>query len=142
MNRKNRGAGRVRPNGRILAVLCGLPLLGCSLITVHTPGGDTRRMNQREFSEYVEQVFRYHNQIVNEIIDLTNSSGDTDELDEEESAELAKEEARMIQVCASLNEIVSESMTGQDTDFRAKLRLIDAVPECEAATRRVEDLLP
>lgn len=142
MSRKYRGTWPARPNGRILAILCGLPLLGCSLITVHTPNGDTRTMSQREFAEYVEQVFRYHNQVVNEIIELSNSSDDSDDLDEEESAELAKEEARMIQVCASLNEVVSESMTGQDTDFRAKLRLVDAVPECEAATRKVEDLLP
>jgi hypothetical protein len=96
-------------------------------------------MNQREFAEYVEHVFRYHNQVVNELIEL---SGTSDDIDDEDAAELAKEEAHMLQVCASLNDVVSESMTGQDTDFQAKMRLVDAVPECEAATRKVDDLLP
>ncbi|MBP1153009.1 MULTISPECIES: hypothetical protein [Methylocaldum] len=139
MNRKVGGDRPARPNGRILAIVCCLPLAACSLITVHTPGGNTRTMNQREFAEYVEHVFRYHNQVVNELIEL---SGTSDDIDDEDAAELAKEEAHMLQVCASLNDVVSESMTGQDTDFQAKMRLVDAVPECEAATRKVEDLLP
>lgn len=138
MNCKIRDGWPARSNGRVMAILCGLPLMACSL-TVHTPGGSTRTMSQSEFAEYVEKVFRYHNQVVNELIE---TSGESDDMDDEESAELAKEEAHMLQVCASLNEVVSESMTGQDTDFRAKMRLVDAVPECEAATRKVEDLLP
>jgi 23S rRNA pseudoU1915 N3-methylase RlmH len=110
--------------------------MACSLITVHTPGGDTRMMSRHEFAEYVERVFRYHNQIVSELIELSATD------DSEESAELAKEEAHMLEACASLNEVVSQSMAGLDTNFRAKMQLVDAVPECEAATRRVEDLLP
>jgi len=139
MNRKSRGRRPDRLNGLIPAILCGLPLTACSLITVHTPAGDTRTMSQREFAEYVEHVFRYHNQIVDELIE---ASGTSDDSEDERSAELAKEEAHMLQVCASLNEVVSESMSGHDTAFGAKMGLVDAVPECEAATRKVEDLLP
>lgn len=136
MNRKSRGDRPARPIGPVAAILCGLPLMACSLITVHTPAGDTRTMSQHEFAEYVEQVFRYHNQVVNELIELSATD------DKGESAELAKEEARMLQACASLNEVVSESMAGLDSNFRAKMQLVDAVPECEEATRKVEDLLP
>lgn len=93
-------------------------------------------MSRHEFAEYVERVFRYHNQIVSELIELSATD------DSEESAELAKEEAHMLEACASLNEVVSQSMVGLDTNFRAKMQLVDAVPECEAATRRVDDLLP
>lgn len=136
MNRKSRGDRLAWPSGSVSAILCGLPLMACSLITVHTPGGDTRMMSRHEFAEYVERVFRYHNQIVSELIELSATD------DSEESAELAKEEAHMLEACASLNEVVSQSMVGLDTNFRAKMQLVDAVPECEAATRRVDDLLP
>jgi len=139
MNFKIRGRQPDPLSGLVLAILCGLPLTACSLITVHTPGGDTRTMSQREFAEYVEHVFRYHNQIVDELIE---ASGTSDDNEDETSSELEKEEAHMLQACASLNEVVSESMSGHDTALQAKMSLVDAVPECEAATRKVEDLLP
>ncbi len=93
-------------------------------------------MNEAEFASYVEHVFRHHNTVVNNLL-FAASKGD----DSRDSG-LTQAEARMAHACLPLNEVASSTASGKTPDFWTRMRLGDAVPECEAATRKVEELLP
>ncbi|MFM8333813.1 MAG: hypothetical protein ACKN9T_19235, partial [Candidatus Methylumidiphilus sp.] len=43
--------------------------------------------------------------------------------------------------CQPLNEAAAAAATGEKPGFWTRMRLLDAVPACEAATRRLEKLL-
>ncbi len=116
-----------------------LALAGCGTITTHTAGGKQLVMNQEEFAKYVERVFRYHNQIMN---DLIESAQDSEELAPAEAKKLSAAEAKMVEVCHPLNEVVSESLSGKDVGLQTEMELVDTVPACEEATRAVDDLMP
>jgi hypothetical protein len=103
------------------------------------PGGETHEMSQSEFAAYAEHVFRHHNEVVNRLI---AAFGSDDGADEKGSTELTKAETRMLQACAPLNEVVSDSLGGETATLGARMGLLDVVPACEAATEKVEDLLP
>lgn len=96
-------------------------------------------MSQEEFEKYVEQVFRYHNQVMN---DLIETAPDRVAQSPDESKKLDAAESRMVMTCRILNEIVTESMSGENPGLKLKLDLIDSVPACEAASRTVDDLMP
>jgi hypothetical protein len=123
---------------RILAAALGFILAACSSIKTHTPDGQTWVMSEAEFSAYVEHVFRYHNQVVNSLIEASYAPEDSDRSGR---TDLARAETRMLEACAPLNEVVSDSLSGRNSGLRAKLRLIDTAPACEGATRSVEALL-
>lgn len=96
-------------------------------------------MSQDEFEKYVENVFRYHNQVMN---DLIETAADRVTQSPEESKKLDAAEARMILTCQVLNEIVTEAMSGENPGLKLKLDLIESVPDCEAASKTVDDLMP
>ena len=54
---------------------------------------------------------------------------------------LAKAEKRMITECEPLNEVVTETLAGQSIGLKLKLQLAEAVPNCRAATERVDKLI-
>ncbi len=123
---------------RLLALIpAALSLAGC--LKVHMANGKDLVMTEAEFSKYVERVFRYHNQVMNELIE---SGEDPEALDSEEARRLAAAEAKMVEVCNPLNEVVSESLSGEKVGLKTEMALVDAVPACEAATHTVEDLMP
>lgn len=119
------------------AVLIGALLFaGCSGIRTKTPEGVSVTMNEAEFAAYVEHVFRHHNNVVNDLVFVSNMTDQN-----KGHAELVGAEARMDNACLPLNELVSALSGGQKPGFRTKSQLANAVPECEAATRRVETLI-
>jgi hypothetical protein len=128
-------AAGVRP----LAV-CGLALAlaGC-MITTHWPSGKQMVMSQEEFAEYVEHVFRYHNQVMNSLIESAEERG---EQDTAEAKALSEAEAKMIKICQPLNDVVSESLTGESIGLQTEMELADTVPACEEASQMVEELMP
>ena len=112
-------------------VLCS----ACTSIPTKTPDGVPVFMDQNEFTAYVERVFRHHNNVVNESLFAT-----TDALNDKNDPVL-KAEMSMDHACQPLNEVVSATATGQPVDFSMKMKLGEAVPACEAATRTLEQLL-
>jgi hypothetical protein len=119
---------------------CGLALAlaGCT-ITTHKPGGKKMVMSQEEFADYVEHVFRYHNQVMNSLIESADERG---EQDSAEARELSAAEAKMIEICQPLNEVVSESLSGKSVGLQTEMELADTVPACEEASQVVEELIP
>ncbi len=113
-------------------ILCA----GCSSIHTKTPEGEPVVMNEADFAAYFEHVFRHHNNVVNELLYV--STGNLDGGNDPMSAA----EMKMDHACQPLNEIAAAAAGGQPADFWTKMQLMDAVPECEAATRRLEKLLP
>lgn len=115
-----------------------LCLSACSSVQVRYPDGTTALQTREEFAAYVEYVFRYHNRVVNDLI-VAASLFDDGVLTE--NALVVRAEENMAAVCQPLNDTVSASIEGRDIGFFHKLQLPEAVPACEAASRRVEALL-
>ena len=108
-------------------------LAACGVNT-RDENGTPIRMTTEEFAEYVEQVFRHHNGVVNELILATSLSDDPDLA---LPAELIAAEKEMVAKCQPLNEMVSATIEGRVLSSWKKLRLIDQVPTCAKWSRRV-----
>lgn len=109
-------------------------LAGCSTVHTKTPEGKSVEMNKKEFADYLEQVFRHHNSVVDRLLYSADAPGNR-------NSSLGKAEASMAFACLPINEVVSASAMGQTTSYCARMHLTEAVPECEAATRTVEQLI-
>ena len=127
---------QARRNINLLIV--SLALGACSGVNTREPDGRLVRMSKDEFAEYVEATFRHHNRIVNDLI-LASSLADEELLLD---PALLKAEETMASACHPLNAMVSATIEGRELSFWSKLRLIDQVPECAAATNRVKELIP
>ncbi|MDD1649438.1 MAG: hypothetical protein LUO80_03465 [Methylococcaceae bacterium] len=114
-------------------------LAGCSTITTHKSTGEEIVMTREEFEQYVEHVFRYHNQVMSELIE---SAEDRTELSVTEARQFTAAEKNMDTACEPLNEVVSKSLSGENVGLKLKMDLVDAVPACEEASKVVDDLLP
>ena len=137
---RNANRSRQRPRTTLLlAALAAHMTVGCSGIHTHKASGEEIVMTQEEFSQYVEHVFRYHNQVMSELME---ASADRPELETNEASELNTAEKKMLSACEPLNEVVSESLSGETVGINLKLDLVDAVPACENASKQVEDLIP
>ena len=129
---------RTRLRAAAGALALGLLLGGCATITTHGPSGEEIVMTQEEFGQYVEHVFRYHNQVMSELMEAAE---DTAERPAHQQA-LKRAEQTMIHACEPLNEVVSETLSGESVGLGLKASLIDAAPACESASRAVEELIP
>jgi hypothetical protein len=94
-------------------------------------------MSRKEFADYAEHTFRYHNRVVNDLITATSFDEEAAPAD----AALIRAEERMAASCQPLNNMVSATIEGRNLSYFAKIRLLDAVPECAAASRAVEALV-
>lgn len=121
------------------SVLTVTLLPGCFVVKTHHGGGQETMMNEEEFAKYVEQVFRFHNQVMNELIESATEGGD---MDPAEASELSAAEARMIELCQPLNEVIAGSLTGESMGLATEMGLVNTVPACEEASHRVDELLP
>jgi len=108
---------------------------GCSSIHTKTPEGEPILMNEADFAAYFEHVFRHHNTVVND--SLYVSPG----IEHDANDPVLRAEMKMDHACHLLNEVASTAATGETPDFWTKMELLDAVPECESATRYLEKLL-
>ena len=95
-------------------------------------------MTQEEFSKYVEHVFRYHNQIMAELIE---NAPDQTERNSRNYRDLTSAEKNMVTVCEPLNEVVTETLSGKNIGLQLKMKLVEAVPACESATQVVDKLI-
>ena len=121
-----------------LFFLC-LLLSACTTVTTRKSTGEEVVMSQQEFSKYVEEVFRHHNQVMAELM-----AASTDRINQlaAESKELDQAEKDMVRACEPLNEMVTETLSGESLSLKLKMTLSEAVPTCDKATNRVEDLIP
>ncbi|CAL1240520.1 hypothetical protein [Candidatus Methylocalor cossyra] len=133
--RKTLSAAPRRPAWPLLALL--MAPTACTTVTTHTASGKKLVMSQEQFSRYVEHVFRYHNRVMNQLIDAGQGAKSP-----KDAEALSAAEAKMVETCRPLNEVVSESLSGQSLGLQTELELVDTVPACEAATRTVEGLIP
>ena len=119
----------------MLVIAAALLCVACTLIYTKTPDGAPVLMNEEQFAAYVEHVFRYHNSVVNESLFVIpgDLGGGNDPV--------SNAEMKMHHACQPLNEVASSSAVGLSPDFWTRMKLADAVPECEAATRNLEKLL-
>jgi L-lactate utilization protein LutC len=123
-------------------LLVGLPvllLLGCVSVKTRKPNGEEVVMSKDQFAQYVEHVFRYHNQVMTELME---SSEERLQQSPATASALKNAERSMISACEPLNEVVSETLSGENVGLKLKMQLSDAVPACEAASQAVEKLIP
>lgn len=122
-----------------IPILMSIALLSaCSTIRTQTPQGATIDMSEADFASYLEHVFRHHNRVVDS---LMFTMANTESTQTGNRIRLPQAEANMAHACLPLNELVSESSAGNTPGFWSRMRLADAVPACEAATRKVEELI-
>jgi len=119
-----------------LIVLLGLQ--GCAGVNTRTADGEPVHMSRDQFAAYVEETFRYHNRVVNDLITASSMSDEEVVFDQR----LVRAEETMAEKCLPLNEMVTANIEGRDLSLWAKMRLPQQVPECEAASRNVEALMP
>lgn len=123
-----------RRERRVAALALPLVLCGCVGVTTRDVDGEPVRMSREEFAEYAEQTFRFHNRVVNDLITATSFGAESAPGD----PALISAEERMAASCQPLNNMVTATIEGRDLSYWAKIRLLDAVPECAAASRAVE----
>lgn len=116
------------------ALAIPLVLSACAGVNTRSADGEPVRMSHDEFAEYAEQTFRYHNRVVNDLITATSFGEESASGD----AALLRAEERMAASCQPLNKMVTATIEGRDLSYFAKIRLLDAVPECASASRAVE----
>lgn len=122
---------------RVLIATLADMLAACSSVRTRTVDRGEVIMTREEFAAHVEHVFRYHNQVMNDWITL--SADFLDEADDNDAVTDAEE--AMDEACEPLNEIVAAEAVAEEANFWTKRKLPQAVPECEAATLRLETLL-
>ena len=122
----------------LLALLTPV-LAGCTTITTHKTTGEAIVMTPEAFEKYVEHVFRYHNQVMSELIAAGDERPDQPR---DEDRRLSAAEKKMITACQPLNEVVSESLSGENVGLQMRLDLVETVPACEEASKAVEELMP
>ncbi len=123
---------------RHLATIIIATVVGCTSVQVRYPDGSTEYKTKNEFALYVEEVFRYHNGVVNNLIIVT-AFMDEGKLDE--YSPLVRAEEAMADVCWPLNDAVSATIEGRELGFFRQIRLLEAVPACEQASHHVAELL-
>jgi hypothetical protein len=121
----------------IIVTVLALTLTSCTSVRTRTLERGAVTMTEQQFAAYVEHVFRYHNKVMN---DLINASVNASDLGDDGDG-LADAEEKMNQACEPLNEVVSAESVAQGVSFWTKRKLPDAVPECEDATQHLEFLL-
>jgi hypothetical protein len=115
-----------------------MTLASCTTVTTHKSSGEEITMTHEEFAKYVEHVFRYHNQIMAELIE---SAADREDITSKSYQDLTRAEKQMVTLCEPLNEVVTESLSGENIGFTLKMKLVEAAPACESATQQVDKLL-
>ena len=118
-------------------VALGVALTACSTVATTTPGGERKVRTQEEFRDYVEQVFRFQNRVVSDLInryELGDASGEI-------HAGLLAAEAHMEESCHYLNEMVTTYIDGHEPSLALKKKLMDTIDDCDYAAREVAHLI-
>lgn len=127
------------PTNRALSLLALTGALtafsGCA--SVVTADGERLRMTSSEYRDYVETVFRAQNRVASDLAFALEDASAAEPLE----LALAAAEARLIEECASLNEIATRRRDDERTGLRRGVAAGRAAPRCEAATQAAEAVL-
>jgi hypothetical protein len=107
-------------------------LSGCA--SVSTADGERLSLASAEFRAYVERVFREQNRVADELAFALEAPSP-------EAAELAAAEERLLDACAGVNELATARRDELTLRVRQSLAAARTVPQCEEATRAVEQTL-
>lgn len=121
----------------IVTTVLSIAIVACTWVTKRS--GETVLMSEDEFGKYVENVFRYHNQVMNNLIQIV---GDGTDPETEQSKALSAAEAKMIEICRPLNDVVAEALSGKSVGLETEMSLVDTVPACEEASHVVDEMIP
>lgn len=125
------------PGHRAIVMLLASNLTGCMFIHTRTLDQGEVTMSEEQFAAYVERVFRHHNKVMNDLINVSEDLSD----EGDDGNALSDAEEHMDEACEPLNDVASAEAVSQRASFWTTRKLPDAVPECEAATQRLEVLL-
>ena len=95
---------------RCLAPVIIASVIGCASVQVRYPNGSTEYKTKDDFAVYVEEVFRYHNGVVD---DLITAAAFMDEGSLDEDSPLVRAEETMSDTCWPLNDAVSATIEGR-----------------------------
>lgn len=123
-----------RDHWLLVTLLMPALLSACSTISTTSADGAVTVRSREEFETYVEAVFRYQNEVGNDLIALGPSTGEV-------AATLQLAEERMIQSCQYLNEIVVAHTEGHEPGLALKAGLIRTIGECDRAAHELGVLL-
>lgn len=127
-----RNKNLVYPKTLMLTVFLAL-LSGCVVpfFGDYGPVGHSRE----EFEHYVEEVFRFQNNITSDVMMLleTGGAGNSDLL--------LQSEQHMHQICEPLNEYVSRDIDGLSTGFFLRRQVLKSTMDCDHAAHEVKALL-
>lgn len=111
---------------------------GCSSVQLRYPDGTIKYLDKTAFAAYIEQIFRYQNRVIDDLIVADSLLEDTAaELD----PRLVRAEEGMEEACQPLIDVVNARIEGRELGFFEKLQLPTMAPACEAATRKLEGML-
>jgi len=113
-------------------ILISITLSGCAL---PFGGYGEQGMSRKEFTQYVEKVFRLQNSITSEVMVLTEDD------DSKKHKALLQAEQQMLEACGPLNEFVSRKSDGLSVGLFLKRRVEKSAIDCERETQEVKSLL-
>jgi hypothetical protein len=105
---------------------CALPLFG-----EYGPIGHSRE----EFEHYVEEVFRFQNEMTTKVVMLLETE------EKKDMEQILQSEQRMHQVCEPLNVYVSRDMDGLSKSLSLRRQVMKSTTDCDHAAHELNTLL-
>ena len=90
-----------------------------------------------DLRQRAQDVFRYHNQLVSQLILLSSDVS----LTEARMSELEQAEAIMVRACKPLNQVAAKVRDGEKPGIFPRLNVPRTLNECERQTKAVEKML-
>ncbi|MGZ8956434.1 MAG: hypothetical protein ACXW0G_01205 [Methylosarcina sp.] len=110
----------------VLSSGCAVPLFG-----EYGPIGHSRE----EFEHYVEEVFRFQNEMTSKVMMLLETGG------EGNIERILQSEQHMHQICEPLNTYVSRDMDGLSNSFSLRRQVMKSTTDCDHAAHELKALL-
>lgn len=123
------------PVCRTLTTLLALAVAACTGVT--TAGGQRLALTSKEFSSYMESVFREQNELLTEIAFVL----DREDLSDIDRGALEVAEESLLVACERINEVAATRRDGQDPGRIRESRAARAAPSCERAAVEARTVL-
>lgn len=123
---------------RLLPVVLAVAATGCASVTVSRPDRNAQDYSIDEFRAYVEQVFRYQNRVVDELIVYY---ADLPAEDPAPDPDLVAAEEASVAACQPLNEVITSYIHGDDPALGLKRALVATIGTCEYQVDRLDRAL-
>jgi hypothetical protein len=123
-----------RGHWMLVTILAAALLSACSTISTTAADGAVTVRSREEFEKYVEAVFRYQNEVGNDLISLGASTGQV-------ATALQLAENRMIESCRYLNDVVVAHTEGHEPGLALKAGLMRTISECDRTAHDLGVLL-